>query len=74
MDQMTNQQLIKSESAALDYAFGALLGPSPVMSPAAVTLGDNLSKYSHQLNIAQACQLVMYCVEVVDPEESNARN
>jgi hypothetical protein len=71
MDQMTNQQRIKSESAALDYAFGALLGPSPVISPSADTIGENLGNYPLQLNNAQASQLVMYSVEAVDIEEAN---
>jgi hypothetical protein len=71
MDQMTNQQRIKSESEALDYAFGALLGPRPVISPSADTIGENLGKYSRQLNNAQASQLVMYSVEAVDLDELN---
>jgi hypothetical protein len=65
-------QRIKSESKALDFAFGSLLGPTPVMSPAADTIGGNLGNYARQLNNAQACQLVMYCVEVVGSEGSNA--
>ena len=70
MDQMTNQQRIKSESKALDFQFGVLLGRSPVVSPAAIAIGDNLGNYSRQLNNAQASQLVMY--SVANGDESNA--
>jgi hypothetical protein len=72
MDQMTNQQRIKSESEALDFVFGALLGPSPVLSPAAVKIGGNRGYCSRLLfNNAQACQLVIYCLEIDKSEESN---
>jgi hypothetical protein len=55
MDQMTRQQRIKSESKALDCVFGVLPGTTPVLSPAAVIIGDYLGNYSRLLNNAPAC-------------------
>jgi hypothetical protein len=42
------------------------------MSPAADTISENLGNYYRPLINAQACQLLMYSLEVVDSEKSNA--